>query len=794
MNKGTTKPMERRPSGASDVAAAVVAPHSEFRDAEVYLADCYGGSDLATLERSLSSIAGVRDVAIDRTRGTVHFVSDGSVSCDSIVASLLSMGYKCRCADLTPEGRPITKPGERKGHAEHDVHAGHADHEAHAGHGPHMIGEMLRKAIFSLILLVPILLWSPLGTKFGFMLPPPFGMSKALASFILTTPIVFWGGWMFIYGAIRAAMRREANMMTLIALGILVSYAYSVGATFFFAGDIFYDAAASLTAFSLLGHWMEMRSRYTAGKAVEALLKLVPPIALVRRDGADVEVPLADVKIGDEVVVRPGARIPVDGSVASGESYVDESVITGEPTPVHKSDRDHVVGGTVNERGAFTFRAEAVGADTALSRIVSMVQEAQSTKAPAQELADVVGKYLVFVAIGAGITAFAVWYLLGAGVLFALTTAVSAIVIACPDALALATPTAITVGVGRGAREGILFKNAAALEATSKLQIVVFDKTGTLTIGKPKLTDTIPLGPFTEEQLVHAAASADAASEHPLARAIVEGATARGIAPSLTTTFEALPGKGVRATVDGQEVFVGNAAMLSDKNVAIDAGARDRAARLAGDAKTPMYVVIGDALAGIIAVADEVRSSAKDAIARLREMGVQTAMVTGDNRHTALAVARSLGIDTVLADVLPGDKAAEIKELQAQGLDVAMVGDGVNDAPALAQADVGIAIGAGTDVAIETAGIVLMKDDPASVADAFVLARGVRRKIVQNLYWAVGYNVLAIPVAMGVLYPSLKVLLAPEWAAILMNASTISVTVNALLLNRVRASRPRYGT
>ncbi len=755
-------------------SAVTVSPAT--RETEFHLADCYDGTELADVERKLRDVDGVMFVGLDRTRSMVRMVFDPRrTSADQIVALLKNAGYGCCCAD----GRTALVP------------SAHAAPNEHAGHGPQMIGDMLRKAIVSLVLLVPIFLWSPVGTRFGFTIPPPFGMTNALASFVLTTPIVLWGGWTFLCSAFRSALRREANMMTLIALGIIVSYAYSVGATFFFAGDVFYDAAAALTAFSLLGHWMEMRSRYATGKAVEALLKLAPATAIVRRDGNDTEVPLEDVKVGDEIVVRPGARVPVDGTIAGGDSYVDESMITGEPTPVHKAAGQKVVGGTVNQRGAFTFRAEAVGADTALSRIVSMVQEAQASKAPAQALADVAGKYLVYVAIGAGVTAFLVWYLLGAGVLFALTAAVSAIVIACPDALALATPTAITVGVGKGAREGILFKNATALEATSKIQMVIFDKTGTLTLGKPTLTDAIAIAPVTEDQLIRAAASADAASEHPLARAIVEGAATRKLSVPAAASFEAITGKGVRATVDGIEVVVGNEALLTDMKLVLTPGLRERTAALAGDAKTPMYVVIGGALAGVVAVADEIRPSARDAVARLREIGVHTAMVTGDNRRTAESVARLLGIETVLAEVLPADKASEVKKLQAQGLNVAMVGDGVNDAPALAQADVGIAIGAGTDVAIETADVVLMKDDPASVAGAVILARHVRGKIVQNLYWAAGYNVLAIPVAMGVLYPSLKVLLAPEWAAILMSGSTISVTLNALLLNRVRVSARR---
>ena len=760
-----------------------------MRETEIYLEDCYNGTELADIERNLADVDGITYVGLDRTRNIARLRFDTQrISADQIVALLKKAGYACRCTTRRTEAESSAPAGP--GRTSGDGHVRSA-HDEHANHGPQMVDDMLRKATVSLILLVPIFLWSPVGMRFGFTIPPPFGITRAVASFILTTPIVFWGGWTFLYSAFRAALRREANMMTLIALGITVSYAYSVGATFFFSGDVFYDAAAALTAFSLLGHWMEMRSRYATGKAVEAILKLAPPTAIVRRDGNESEIPLESVKVGDEIVVRPGGRVPVDGTISGGDSYVDESMITGEPTPVHKATGEAVVGGTVNQRGAFTFRAEAVGANTALSRIVAMVQEAQASKAPAQALADVAGKYLVYVALAAGVTAFLVWYLLGAGVLFALTAAVSAIVIACPDALALATPTAITVGVGKGAREGILFKNATALEAASKIQMVIFDKTGTLTVGKPTLTDAIAIAPLTEDQLIGAAASADAASEHPLARAIVAGAAARKLRVTNATSFEALTGKGVRATVDGTEVFVGNQALLTDMKLKVSSDLGRRAAALADDAKTPMYVVLGGAVAGIIAVADEIRPSAKDAVGRLKQIGVRTAMVTGDNRKTAEAVARLLGIETVLADVLPADKASEVKKLQAEGLNVAMVGDGVNDAPALAQADVGIAIGAGTDVAIETADVVLMKNDPSAVAGAVILARHVRGKIIQNLYWAAGYNVLAIPVAMGVLYPSFKVLLAPEWAAILMSGSTISVTLNALLLNRVRVSARR---
>ncbi|HET7480671.1 MAG TPA: copper-translocating P-type ATPase, partial [Rubrobacteraceae bacterium] len=577
---------------------------------------------------------------------------------------------------------------------------------------------------------------------------------------------------------------------TLIALGILVSYGYSVGATFFFEGEVFYDAAAMLTTFSLVGHWLEMRSRFATGRAVEALLRLAPDTARVRRGGQEMEIALDQVKVEDEILVRPGDRVPVDGVVISGSSYVDEAMITGEPVPVAKNEGDRVTGGTVNQTGAFDFRATAIGADTALSRIVQLVQDAQASKAPAQRLADIAGKYLVFVALSAGLISFLVWYFVGSeGLLFAITAAVSTIVIACPDALALATPTAITVGVGKSAKEGVLFKNATELETTASVDTVVFDKTGTLTVGRPALTDVIPTGGMAEEELLRLAASADSRSEHPMARAIVEGSEARGIQLDPAESFQAIPGHGVEANVDGKRVLIGNKALMDREDIPLDE-LEARAAALANDAKTPMYVAVNGEASGLVAVADTIRESARRAVSGLHGLGVKTVMLSGDNRHTAEAVARQLGIDTVLSEVLPGDKASEVNKLQEAGGRVAMVGDGVNDAPALAQADVGIAIGAGTDVAVETAGVVLLKDDPAAVAIAVAMARKVRGKIKQNLFWAAIYNLLAIPVAAGALYPSLGILLQPEWAALAMSASTVTVTLNALALNRIRFTNP----
>ncbi len=772
---------------------------------EVALRNCHDGSEYADLERQFARLEGVQQVHLDRTRGVAHLAYDPAVtSAQRLEAEIEQRGYACDCADCAPseaqpghpsvgsEGhdhahhghaaRPAPAPAHDHAAVRHQEHAGHEGHDEHAGHGAAMVNDMLRRFLISLALTIPVVIFSPIGGALGFPDMPPFGLSMGLWGFLLATPVVWWGGWPFISAAWRALLRGEANMMTLIATGILVSYTYSLGATFLFEGEVFFEAAAMLTTFSLAGHWLEMRSRFATGRAVEALLKLAPATARVRRNGQEVEVALEQVVVGDEVVVRPGDRVPVDGVVISGQSYVDESMITGEPIPAAKTPGAKVVGGTVNQTGAFTFKATAVGADTALSRIVQMVRNAQASKAPAQRLADLAGKYLVFIALGSGVLTFLFWYFLGAqGLVFALTVAVSAVVIACPDALALATPTAITVGVGVAAREGVLFKNATALEATAALDTVVFDKTGTLTEGKPAVTDLEPIAPFTPEELLALAASADQPSQHPLAEAIVRAAEERGVGVQPPDAFDSVPGHGVVAQVKGRTVLIGNRRLMDREGVEVGQ-LEERVSRLAAEGKTAMYVAVDGQPAGVVAVADVVRESARKAVQALHRMGIQTVMLTGDNRRTAEAVARQLGIDTVIAEVLPEDKAAKVKELQAQGRKVAMVGDGVNDAPALAEADVGIAIGAGTDVAVETADVVLVRNDPADVAKAIQLARKVRGKIKQNLFWAAIYNVLAIPVAAGALYNSYGILLRPEWAALLMSASTVIVTVNALLL------------
>ena len=764
--------------------------------AEIGIRNAYDASDYACLERCLRELAGVTDVHLDRTRGVAHLGYDFSqTSPEKIQSDIERLGYSCDCRPRESSKSHVGHPsaGSQDSAPPHDHAAVAGDtHDEHAGHGAAMVRDLLRRFIVSLILSLPLFI-PHVGEIFGLHIAPPFGLSMGLFGFLLATPVVWWGGYPFISAAWRALRQGEVNMMTLIALGILVSYFYSVAATFLFEGEVFYEAAAMLTTFSLAGHWLEMRSRFATGRAVEALLKLAPATARVKRGAEEVEIPVEQVTVGDEMVVRPGDRVPVDGQVVSGSSYVDESMITGEPVPVAKTAGAKVVGGTVNQTGAFNFKATAIGADTALARIVQMVQNAQASKAPAQRLADTAGKYLVFVAIGSGVLAFLVWYYLGDSTfLFALSAAVSTIVIACPDALALATPTAITVGVGKGAREGVLFKNATALEATASIDTVIFDKTGTLTAGKAALTDVIPAGEMNDNELLRLAASADQPSQHPLAEAIVAGARARGVPLVAPQRFDSIPGHGVEAEVDGRRVHIGNAKLMAREGVKF----RDLEAKvseLAKDAKTAMYVSVHGEAAGIVAVADVIRESARNAIKLLHDAGVQTVMLTGDNRHTADSVARQLGMDTVIAEVLPEDKANEVKKLQAQGRKVAMVGDGVNDAPALAQAEVGIAIGAGTDVAVETADVVLVKSDPADVSGSIMLARRVRGKIKQNLFWAAIYNVIAIPIAAGALYPSLGVLLRPEWAALAMSASTVTVTINALLLNRVRFGDTVHG-
>jgi Cu2+-exporting ATPase len=533
-----------------------------------------------------------------------------------------------------------------------------------------------------------------------------------------------------------------------------------------------------LVTFVLFGHWMEMKSRRGTSDSLRALFDIVPPTATVIREGEEIELPTSEVVVGDEVRLRPGDKVPVDGVVTSGSSSVDESLITGESVPIEKTERDEVVGGSLNRSGTLTFRATRIGADTALGQIIDLVQRAQNSKAPGQRLADRAAAVLVVVAVSAGVITFAVWFgLTDATFIRALTFAISAVVIACPDALGLATPTAVAVGTGIGARHNILIKDAATLEGVGALDVIALDKTGTLTIGEPRLTDVYTITELSEDELLRLVASAERGSEHPLASAIVKGADQRSLGMTEPSRFEAITGLGLTATVDGRELTIGNARLLEQRGVSLD-GLTDAATELAAQGKTAMYVAVDGQPAGLVAAADQPRPSAKAAIIHLKQLGLEVAMISGDNQRTADAVGRQVGIDRVFAEVLPQDKADYVQRLQAEGKRVAMVGDGVNDAPALAQSDIGIAIGAGTDVAVETAKVVLMRSDPLDIAAAIELSRATLTKMKQNLGWASIYNVLAIPIAAGALFPATGFILGPQWSALLMSASSIIVATN----------------
>jgi P-type Cu2+ transporter len=644
--------------------------------------------------------------------------------------------------------------------------------------------DIRNKFFFALILSTPIILYSPLGKLiFGFQPPAPIPVPWIL--FLLTTPVFFYSGWIFLYSSVKALQHRTLNMSVLIAVGITAAYSFSVVITILQSSDSYYEAAALLITFVLFGHWMEMRSRRGTTDALDALLRLVPPKARVLRNGREELVPTSEVQIGDIIILKPGDRVPVDGRIVEGETSIDESLVTGESIPVSKKAGDEVIGGSINQSGSVRFQATRIGEDTALAQIVKMVEIAQNSKAPAQRLADRFAQYLVVLAIGSGLATFLAWFALARQpVLLALTFAISAIVIACPDALGLATPTAVAVGTGLGARHNILIKDAATLEQVSRIQAVVFDKTGTLTEGKPRITDIFIVPGWNEDEALALVGAAEADSNHPLSHAVLEEVERRQL--KLTANidhFQDLSGLGVRANVGGRQVLVGTVKLMRQNGVDT-VPLQDKIDGLVERGETIMVLAVDGNPAAAVGASDPVKPTAKVAVSRLEQLGIETAMITGDNQATAEAVARTIGIKRVFAEVLPSDKATFVKKLQQEGKFVAMVGDGVNDAPALAQADIGIAIGAGTDVAIETAKVVLMKSDPSDVLRSIKLSKATVRKMKQNLFWASFYNIFAIPIAAGVLYPGFGIMLRPEVSALLMSASSIIVATNAVSLKR----------
>ena len=644
--------------------------------------------------------------------------------------------------------------------------------------------DIRNKFFFALILSVPIILYSPLG-KFIFGIQPPSPIPDPWLLFLLTTPVYFYSGWIFLYSSFRALQQRTLNMSVLIATGITAAYSFSVLLTILQSSDSYYEATALLITFVLFGHWLEMRSRRGTTDALEALLRLVPPQARIMRDGRETLVPTSEVEVGDVIILKPGDRVPVDGRIVEGETAIDESLVTGESLPVAKAVEDNVIGGSINQSGSVRFEATKVGDETALAQIVRLVEAAQNSKAPGQRLADRFAQYLVVLAIGAGLVTFLVWFgFARQPVLTALTFAISAIVIACPDALGLATPTAVAVGTGLGARHNILIKDAPTLEGVSNIQAVVFDKTGTLTEGKPRISEIATVQGWDEDEALRLVGGAEAESNHPLSNAVLEEVKRSQLQlPIRIERFENLSGLGVRASIEGKEVLVGTVKLMKQSGIDT-ASLQEKINQFVEKGETIMVLAVDGRVIAAIGAADTVKPTAKVAVSRLNQLGIETAMITGDNPATAQAVAKTVGIKRVFADVLPQDKATFVKKLQDEGKFVAMVGDGVNDAPALAQADIGIAIGAGTDVAIETAKVVLMRSDPSDVLRAIRLSKATVRKMKQNLFWASFYNILAIPVAAGILYPNFGIFLRPEVSALLMSASSIIVATNAVLLKR----------
>lgn len=748
--------------------------------------------DSELVARQLEKLPGVHEARVNYASGSATVSFDPTkTSLADMEARIRECGYHCG-GEVLPAHLCATEP-ERAVPAHAAAHgkakaAPAREAVAHEmGHGAGMDAHAMARDIrnrfwISVLFSVPVFLLSPMG-KMGALWKLPPSVDLDLTLFVLASGAIWYPVWPFAVAAVRALRNGIANMAVLVMLSVGTGYLFSVGSTFFYGGPQFYEAAAVLLVFILLGHWLEMRARAGATDAIRGLLDLAPPKATVIRSGQEVEIPTADVHVGDLIVVRPGGKIPVDGEVLEGSSQVDESMLTGESMPVKKIPGSTVIGATLNKSGSFRYHATKVGADTALAQIVKLVQEAQNSKAPAQLLADRASQWLVWAAIVIGLITFAVWFWwIGEALLFALTLTITVFVIACPDALGLATPMAVMVATGLGARNGILFKNAAALETAARLAVVIFDKTGTLTVGQPEVVELVTAPGTGAKELLAWAGAVEKGSEHPLAQAILKRAA--GLELPAVQDFTTVPGLGARANVAGATVLVGNRMFMGVEKVRFEALEAD-AGRLQGSGRTVVYVARGGALVGLIAIADAARPTSAGAIARLRAMGLQVAMLTGDNRATAKRIAEQLGIDIVLAEVLPGQKAEQVRKLQAEGKKIAMVGDGVNDAPALTQADVGLAMGAGTDVAIDSADVVLMKSDPLDVVRTIEISRAALRKMHQNLFWAVGYNVIAFPLAAGVLYP---LVLSPEVAALAMSGSSVLVAANALLLKRHRLS------
>jgi Cu+-exporting ATPase len=733
------------------------------------------------IERTVRKIQGVTTATVNLASEKLFVEYDDSLRLSTIKEAVVKIGYQV--LEKPKGGQAAAAVDEDRLRKERDIRI--------------LWIKFIIAAAFALPLLyvamAPMISWVRLPFP-GALEPMRFPLVYGLAELVLVIPVIAVGYRFYTVGY-RALLQRSPNMDSLIALGTTAAVVYSVynvwqiyRGNFMAVESLYFETAGVIIALILLGKSLEAASKGRTSEAIKKLMGLAPKTAIIMENGAEKEIPIDEVMPGDVIVVKPGAKIPVDGTVLDGHTSIDESMLTGESMPVDKKSGDQVYAATMNTTGVIQFRADKIGSDTALAQIIKLVEDAQGSKAPIAKMADIVSGYFVPIVCAVAVFSGALWFIGTRDLEFSLTIFISVLVIACPCALGLATPTAIMVGTGKGAENGILIKGGEALETTHKINTIVFDKTGTITEGKPMVTDVIPAAGIEPDYLLRLTASAEKGSEHPLGQAIVLGAQEKGLDLPAAGRFESLTGRGIEAEIDGVSALVGNRKLMDERGIAL-AGLEAAADRLAEEGKTPMYAAFDGKAAGIIAVADVVKPGSRAAIEGLHKMGIQVAMITGDNKKTAGAIAKQVGIDRVLSEVLPQDKSNEVKKLQEEGRRVAMVGDGINDAPALVQADIGIAIGSGTDVAMESADIVLMRSDLMDVPTAIQLSKKTIRNIKQNLFWAFGYNTVGIPIAAGVLYLFGGPLLNPIFAAAAMSMSSVSVLTNALRLKRFKAVR-----
>ncbi|MFC0906380.1 heavy metal translocating P-type ATPase [Clostridium sp. MT-14] len=728
---------------------------------------------------------------VERISGKLPGVKSASVN---FATEKLNINYDNTVVTLSDIQKAVEKAGYRASEEEGNIDV---DKEKKEREIKALWHRFLISAIFGVPLLLLAMIPMIMG-KFNIMLPEIIDPMQHVKSFavlqlILVLPIMVVGRKYFIVG-FKSLFRLSPNMDSLISIGTSAAFLYSVFAVIeILSGNngyhMYFESAGVILTLITLGKYLEAITKGKTSEAIKKLMGLAPKTAVIIRDNRETEIPIDEVEVGDIVVVKPGEKMPVDGEVIEGSTSVDESMLTGESIPVEKSIGHKIIGASINKNGSIKYRATKVGKDTALAQIITLVENAQGSKAPIAKMADVISGYFVPVVIGLALVSSLAWFLTGQSGVFSLTIFISVLVIACPCALGLATPTAIMVGTGKGAEYGVLIKSGTALETAHKIQTIVFDKTGTLTEGKPKVTDIITAKDISEEYLLQIAATAEKGSEHPLGESIVKEAERRSIDLKKPMDFKAIPGHGIKVIIDDNVILLGNKKLMDENHVLLLESLEEESDKLAQEGKTPMFIAVNESLSGIIAVADTVKQNSKKAIERLHDMGIEIAMITGDNKRTAEAIASQVGIDRVLAEVLPQDKANEVKKLQSEGKKVAMVGDGINDAPALAQADIGIAIGSGTDVAIESADIVLMRSDLMDVPTAIELSKKTIKNIKENLFWAFGYNTLGIPVAMGILYLFGGPLLNPIIAALAMSFSSVSVLTNALRLKSFKPLR-----